>query len=130
MIEEIAFVRLIPDDAIGLEGAQIQAADVLGREQAAAELFVIRDGRQHQRLPHDFRNLTLIHFNDAGEWEQEFFVGERMLGRVDQHDSGEQVGAAIELDQPFGGQFFGAGFGESLVNEGADARGYAGVGKR
>src|SRR5579871_4615863 len=48
VIEQIAFVRLIPADARGRNGAQIQPSDVGGSEQARNQLAVVRDRGNHQ----------------------------------------------------------------------------------
>jgi len=44
MIEQIAFVRLVPTDLPCGDSAQVQSAYVWGREQPSGEFGVVRDG--------------------------------------------------------------------------------------
>src|SRR5580658_10254874 len=48
MIEQVAFVRLIPTDALRGDRAQVQAANIGGGEQARDQLAVVGDGGDHE----------------------------------------------------------------------------------
>src|SRR5258708_7198332 len=52
VIEQVAFVRLVPTDLTGWDSAQIQTPHVGRREEAPDEATVIRDRRDHQARTH------------------------------------------------------------------------------
>src|ERR1039457_1034219 len=96
MVEQVAFVGLIPTDAVRGNRAQVQAAHIGGGEQARDQLAVVRDGGDDKARTERARDLVLAHRHHAGEREEKFAVGQRMRGRIAQHDSGQQVRAALE----------------------------------
>ena len=49
MIEQVAFVRLIPADLVGWNRPEVQAAGVRGGEDARAEALVLRGSRRAWR---------------------------------------------------------------------------------
>src|ERR1035441_825520 len=69
MGEQVAFVGLIPTDAMSGNRAQVQAADVGRGEQTRDQLTVVRDGSNDQARTEGARDGVLTDRPYAGERE-------------------------------------------------------------
>src|SRR5882762_5012528 len=86
VIEQVAFVRLVPTDPVGRDGAEVQPAHIRTRQQPRDELTIMCDSRYDETRSEGARHLVLAHGYHACEGEEEFAIRERMLGRVAQDD--------------------------------------------
>src|ERR1700749_3231774 len=102
VLEEVAFVRLIPAHEVGRDGADVQAPDERRLREAAYERGVLRDGRDDERRPERFGDVVLLDLDDAREGKQELAVGERGFGRLTMHDRRQKIRAAFASREAFG----------------------------
>src|SRR5882724_6400755 len=95
MIEQVAFMRLVPTDLAGGDSAQVEPAHIRRGEQPRDQARIARDRRDHQAGTKALRDFVLWNRNHAGKRKQELAVGQWMLWRIAQNDGGPQVGAAL-----------------------------------
>src|SRR3954471_10950484 len=93
VLEEVAFVRLIPAHEVGRDRPDVQAPDEGRLREAAYERGVLGDGRDDEARAERLGHRTLRDFDDAREGEQELAVGERVFGPVTTHDRRQKVRA-------------------------------------
>src|ERR1700691_5183762 len=82
MIEQVAFVRLVPTDALRGNRAQVQAAHIGGSQQRRDQLAIVRDSGYHHARAKGAGDGVLVHRHYAGERKEEFAVGQGMRGRI------------------------------------------------
>ena len=78
-LEEIAFVRLFPLDAVGRVGAEVQAFDVGAEQEAFDEVRILGEGGNDQGLADVGKHLGLRNLDDAGVGKHELGIRERMI---------------------------------------------------
>ena len=101
-------------------------------EEAGHQPLVGGDRGRRQRGPEGLGHVLRGHGHHRREREQELAVGQRMLGRLAQHDRGQEVGRAFPLHEPrtlpiAGRQFHRARDLQVAVDHERDAAGDVGV---
>ena len=91
MIEQIAFVRLVPLNLVRRYGAEVEPAHQRRCQLPVRHPFIFGNGRNHKTRTHRARNFGFVHRHYAGKREQKFAVCERMLGRLAMDDRRQQV---------------------------------------
>src|ERR1035437_1425179 len=95
VIEQVAFVRLVPTDLAGRDSAQVQPAHVGRGEQPPDRAAVARDRRDYQARTQTSRDILLADRDHARIWDQELAVGERMLGGNAENNRRQPVRAPL-----------------------------------
>src|SRR5688572_1091310 len=94
MLEEIAFVRLIPPDLRRRQRSEVQAIDVRRRDEPRPECRIVRNAADDQRRAKAVRQIRRLHLDDAREWKQELAIRQRMIGVAANH-RWKNVGASV-----------------------------------
>ena len=128
-------MRLVPLDAVGGGGADVEAVDVRADQEVFDPSRVLSDGRDHEAGADLVQHVGLGDFRDAGIGEEKFPVGERMIEVVAGDEGGQEVVHAVPADgagrtrTDLGANVNGTGSFEAVGNGGVDVFGHRGIGK-
>ena len=133
-LEEVALVGLFPLDAVGGEGAEVQALDVRAEQELLDEMRVFGEGGNNEGLADVGEHFRLRDFHDAGVGEHKLGVRERVILVRAGNERGLEVGLVEGFDLTCGvavegGDIGGAGILEMGGDKIVDAIGERGIGK-
>src|SRR6185503_13622973 len=99
MIEEIAFVRLIPTHLVRRQRTDVQAIDARRVDEGLNQFRIFGDRGDNERWSKLMWNLILGNFYDAGEWEQKLLHREWMILLAKQNCR-QQVRTVVPRGEP------------------------------